>query len=134
MDPKVCNMLVLAAFGLVMAQPGERTFLGIVFAVGVGGLVPEPQGGRFFPQCPYRRYSSTASHLAPGVLWHTSLVAPIFFRIQRRGELVHRKPRSVFALAVGLLALSQFVRSLSPPAAAIMLIAGDCRILGTAQQ
>jgi len=120
----IFNMLVLAAFGLTVAEANERRFLSTVIAVGIGGLVFSLIGGDVF------RNVLVADIQAWRTTWLLALVAHlfvarIFFRIQtlrKSSSIVN--VASFFALAIGLLALSQFFRPLSAPATAMLVIAG----------
>jgi hypothetical protein len=127
---QLLNTLVLAAFGLIIAEPDERRFLGIVFAIGVGGLILSLIGGDFF------RNVLLVDIQAWRATWLLTLVAhlfvaPILFRIQKRRESPLTDAATLFALAIGLLALSQFIGQVSLGAAIMMAVAG---IVGSWQQ
>jgi hypothetical protein len=119
----VCNMLVLSAFGLILAKPDERRFLGTVFAVAVGGLTLSLVGGDFFQNVLIVDIQTWRATWLLAVVAHL-FVAPLFFRIQKRGGFPLTNAAILFALAIGLLALSQFFRPLSLAAAVMMVIAG----------
>ena len=119
----VCNILVLAVFGLIIAEPNERRFFGTVIAVGIGGLVFSLIGGDVFRNVLIVDIQTWRATWLLALVTHL-FIGLIFFRIQRRGE-----PSSIinvaflFALAIGLLALSQFFRPVILPATAMLVIA-----------
>ena len=80
---RFCNMLVLVVFGLVMAKPNERRFLGTVLAVGVGGPTLSLIGGDFFRNVLIVDIQAWRATWLLALVAHL-FVAPIFFRIQRR--------------------------------------------------
>ena len=124
----VCNLIALATFGVVMAQPKERRFLVTLNAVGAGGLTLSFIGEYFFRNVLVVDIQTWRAIWLPQVVAHL-FVAPIFFRMKRRGEIPFAG--IIFALAIGFLALSQFLPIVIFGAAAMMVIAG---IVGSWEQ
>lgn len=127
----VCNMIALAALGLVMARPDERRFLVTVFAVGVGGLILSLIGGDYFRNVLIVDIQAWRATWLLQVVAHL-FVAPVFFRIQKRGETPFAA--ILFALAIGLLALSQFFVFIAPGAAAMAAMMVIAAIVGSWEQ
>ncbi len=118
----ICNMLVLAAFGLTLAEPDEQRFLGSVLTVGFGGLAVSLVGGDFLHNVLIVDIQAWRATWLPAVVTNL-FVGTIILRIQRRGESSLADAPFVFALAIALLTLSRFLGAVSIIATPMTVVA-----------
>jgi len=103
---RTCNIFVLAALGLTVAEPRERRFLTAVFAVAFGGLVVTLIGGDLFRNVlivDAQQYRAT---------WLLALVANVFvgpLLLRIRWNITSSLTRAAMAFGVGMLVVTTFI-------------------------
>ena len=120
---QVFNTLGLAAFGLIMSKPNERRFFGSIFIVGVGGPILSLIGGDFLRNVLIVDIQAWRATWLLALVAHL-FVAPMFSRVQRRGDPSFASATFLFTLGIGLFALSRYFAPLSIVAAVIIVAAG----------
>jgi hypothetical protein len=113
---------LLASVAFLMADRGKRRFLGAVLAVGLGGVALGLFGGDLLRNVLVVDLQAWRSTWLLAVVAHL-FIGPTLFRIPNRGVPPFIGAPFLFALAIGLLALSQFVRPLAFGADAMVVVA-----------
>jgi len=105
-----------------VAKPKERLFLSIVFVVGVGGPTLSLIGGDFFRNVLIVDIQAWRATWLLALVAHL-FVAPIIFRIPKQQGVPFTNAAIIFALAIGLFALSNFFGLVSLIAASFVTMA-----------